>query len=166
MLRPAVCTPSLIVQWPARIVHFQLLCMIVKLSYCNRPHKNGINLISSLKEIYVKVSINTSKFQSCWPNTCGMVDNSKIGKQETMAVRLGWTDFSLLLNKIWQRNNNNNNNNNISSLNTKFWYKRTSPSHVKHRLITILIKSCSAQGRSNLVPKELQNKTIKTNKQT
>ena len=35
LLRPAVCMPSLIVQWPARIVHFQLLCMIVKLACSN-----------------------------------------------------------------------------------------------------------------------------------
>ena len=27
------CLPSLIVQWPTRIFHFQLLCMIVKLAY-------------------------------------------------------------------------------------------------------------------------------------
>ena len=34
-LWPAVCMPSLIVQWPARIVHFQLLCIIVKLACSN-----------------------------------------------------------------------------------------------------------------------------------
>ena len=33
LLRPAVCIPSLIVQWPARSYHFQPLRMIVKLAY-------------------------------------------------------------------------------------------------------------------------------------
>ena len=43
-----------------------------------------------------------------------------------------------------------------------FKHKRTSPSHIRHDLISILIKSCSAQGCLDLLPKELQNKTIKT----
>ena len=50
-------------------------------------------------------------------------------------------------------------------LKKKFRYKRTSPSHIRHYLISILIKSCSALGRSDLLPKEFQKKTIKTNKQ-
>ena len=48
-------------------------------------------------------------------------------------------------------------------LKRKFQYKRTSPSHIRHHLISTLIKSCSTQGRSNLLPKELKNETIKTN---
>ena len=32
-LQPAVCMPSLIVQWPARSYHFELLRMMVKLAY-------------------------------------------------------------------------------------------------------------------------------------
>ena len=51
-------------------------------------------------------------------------------------------------------------------LKRKFRYKRTSPSHIRHNLITIWIKSCRTRGHSDLLPKELQNKTIKTNKQT
>ena len=50
-------------------------------------------------------------------------------------------------------------------LNTKFRYKRTSPSYFRNNRISILIKSCTARGRSELGPKELQIKTIKTNKQ-
>ena len=42
-------------------------------------------------------------------------------------------------------------------------YKRERPSHFRHNLISILIKSCSARGRSELFPKELQNKIIKPN---
>ena len=45
-------------------------------------------------------------------------------------------------------------------------YKRECPSHIRHHLISISIKSCGARGRSDLLLKELQNKTIKTNKQT
>ena len=55
--------------------------------------------------------------------------------------------------------------NRIFVLKTKFRYKRTSPSHIRHNTISILIKICSTRGRSDLLPKELQNKTIKTNKQ-
>ena len=42
-------------------------------------------------------------------------------------------------------------------------YKRDSSSHFRQHLISILIKSCSARGRSDLFPKELQNKTTKPN---
>ena len=42
-------------------------------------------------------------------------------------------------------------------------YKRESPSHFRQHLISILIKSCSARSRSDLSPKELQNKTTKPN---
>ena len=45
----------------------------------------------------------------------------------------------------------------------KFRYKRASPSHIRHNLISILIKSCSARGRSDVLPKELQNKTSTLN---
>ena len=53
---------------------------------------------------------------------------------------------------------------NNQNLNRKFRYKRTSPSQIRHNLISILVKSCSARGCSDLLPKELRNKTIKTNK--
>ena len=43
-------------------------------------------------------------------------------------------------------------------LNTKPRYKRERPSHFRQHLISILIKSCSERGRSDLLPKELQNK--------
>ena len=42
-------------------------------------------------------------------------------------------------------------------------YKRDSSSHFRQHLISILIKSCSARGRLDLFPKELQNKTTKPN---
>ena len=55
----------------------------------------------------------------------------------------------------------------LTNLNTKDRYKRTSPSHIRHNLINILIKSFSARSSSDLLPKELQNKAItETNKQT
>ena len=39
--------------------------------------------------------------------------------------------------------------------------------HIRHNLISILIESCaSVRGRSDLLTKELQNRTIKINKQT
>ena len=42
-------------------------------------------------------------------------------------------------------------------------YKWERPSCFRHHLISILVKSCSARGRSDLFPKKLQNKTIKPN---
>ena len=67
------CLPSLIVQWPAIIVYFQLLCLIVKLAYT--PYAI-IQLLISINNQRVKIS-NTAKFQSCRSNTCGMVDIKK-----------------------------------------------------------------------------------------
>ena len=49
-------------------------------------------------------------------------------------------------------------------LNKDLRYKRKGPSYFRHHLITILIKSCSARGRLDPFPKEMQNKTIKPNK--
>ena len=49
----------------------------------------------------------------------------------------------------------------LFALKRKFRYKRTSPSHRRHNLISILIKSCSTQGRLDLLLKELQNKPQK-----
>ena len=49
------------------------------------------------------------------------------------------------------------------NLNRDLRYKRERPSHFRQHLISILIKSCSARGRSDLFPKELQNKTTKPN---
>ena len=39
---------------------------------------------------------------------------------------------------------------------TKFRFKWTSPYHIKHHLISILIKSCSARGRSDQLPKQIK----------
>ena len=51
-------------------------------------------------------------------------------------------------------------------LKRKFRYKRTSPSHIRHNEISILIKNYSTLSHSDLLPKESQNKNTKTNKQT
>ena len=44
LMRLAVCTPSLIVQWLTGIFHFYLLRMIVKLAYRPLKHNKRISI--------------------------------------------------------------------------------------------------------------------------